>query len=135
MNFTVERCPVFHDKRGDIVQFITNQILNKAGLAFGQIYIVTFAGKGVVRGNHFHNQSSEIFCLVTGTVEVVLEDVQSKERFRQVYEASGNEFVRIALSEKIAHAIRSISDFAVVVGYNSIEYNPLQEDKIPYRLL
>lgn len=135
MRYSVERCSSFHDKRGNLVQFITQQSLAKNRLEFGQIYVVTFDGKNIVRGNHFHHHSSEIFCLIHGVVEITLEDVETKERFQQVYEARKNEFIRITLSEKMAHAIRSISDFAVVVGFSSTEYGPEQDDKIAYPLV
>ncbi len=110
-------------------------MLEKNKLDFGQIYLVTFEGKNIVRGNHFHNHSSEVFCLVSGIVEVILEDVETQERFQQVFDASKNEFFRITLAEKIAHAIRSLSDFAVVVGFSSKEYNPRKEDKIFYPVI
>ncbi|HXH19082.1 MAG TPA: WxcM-like domain-containing protein [Chitinophagales bacterium] len=135
MRYSIEKCPFFHDERGDIIQFVTRQMLKKNRLEFGQIYIVTFDGKNVVRGNHFHNHSMEIFFVMSGVVEIVLEDVRTKERFQQVFDASKSEFFRITLSEKIAHAIRSISDYAMVIGFSSKEYNPQEDDKISYKLI
>ena len=135
MNIVIEKCPAYHDERGDLIQFITKQILEKNNLEFGQIYLLTFNGAGVVRGNHYHNNSSEIFCLVSGSVEMIFEEVEAKKQMRQIFTASENEFYRISISPRIAHAVKSISPFAVMVSFSSREFDLNEQDKNIYRLI
>ncbi len=135
MNITIEKCPAYHDSRGDLIQFVTNRILAEEGLPFGQVYLLTFNGKNIVRGNHYHNKSCEMFCLVSGAVEMVFEEVHTLQRIEKTIAANSTEFFRISIGPQIAHSIKSLSDFAVMVSYSSKEYDMKEEDKISYFLI
>lgn len=135
MNILIEKCPAYHDERGDLIQFVTKQLLEKNHLGFGQIYLLTFNRAGVVRGNHYHNNSSEIFCVVSGSVEMTFEEVGLKKKMRQIFTASENEFYRISIGPRIAHAVKSISSFAVMVSFSSKEFDLNEQDKNIYRLI
>jgi dTDP-4-dehydrorhamnose 3,5-epimerase-like enzyme len=135
MQIEIEKCEAFHDSRGDLIQFITSTYLIEKKLMFGQIYLLTFDKAGVVRGNHFHNHSSEIFCLISGSVEIICEAVETKERIRRVLEIDNYQFYKIFIGPQIAHAIKSLSEFAVMVSFSSEEYTLNKEDKIRYTLI
>ncbi len=135
MNIKIEKCPAYHDERGDLIQFVTQQLLQEEALHFGQVYLLTFNGKDIVRGNHYHNHSSEIFCLISGSVEMIFEDVLTKERIHKSFTSDKNEFFRICIGEKIAHCIKSSSDFAVLVSFSSKEFDMNEQDKILYPLV
>lgn len=134
MNIKIEMCPTYHDNRGDLIQFITGDILRHKELSFGQVYLLTFEGENTIRGNHYHNHSSEIFCLISGSVVMVFEDVVTKERVVHHLTADKNEFSRIFIGEKIAHCIKSCSDFAVLVSFSSKQFDLNEQDKIVYPL-
>lgn len=134
MQVDFEKCETFHDNRGDLIQFVTASFLKEKGVPFGQIYLLTFSEKGVIRGNHYHNQSSEVFCLISGSVEIICEQVDTKERITQVLTSEDNLFYKVFIGPRISHAIRSLSDFAVMVSYSSEEYNKNDDDKIEYSL-
>jgi dTDP-4-dehydrorhamnose 3,5-epimerase-like enzyme len=135
VNVHLEKCPAYHDSRGDLIQFVTSTVLEKNKLAFGQIYLLTFNGNNTIRGNHYHNNSCEIFCLVSGSVEMIFEEVETKTRLQKVITSANNEFFRIFIGEKIAHAVRNISDFAVMISFSSKEFDSKEEDRIPYILM
>lgn len=135
MNVKIENCASFTDNRGSLVQFVSQHFLESNYMPFGQVYLLTFSQKGVVRGNHYHNYSSEVFCLISGTVELFFEDVVTKERITKVVSANETEFYRILVDCKIAHSIKSLSDFSVMVSFSSTEYDSYNEDKIPYRII
>lgn len=135
VNIKIEKCPAYHDKRGDLIQFITQNLLQDNKLPFGQVYLLTFTGKNIVRGNHYHNFSSEIFCLISGSVKMIFEDVVSKEKIEENFTADSNEFFRILVGGKIAHSIISLSDFAVMVSFSSKEFDMKDDDKIQYPLI
>lgn len=135
MNIKIEKCLVYNDERGDLIQFVTKQVLQAEGLPFGQVYLLTFDGKGIIRGNHYHNKSCEMFCLIAGAVKMVFEDVDTQKRIEKVVIVNSREFSRIYIGPKVAHAIKSLSDFTIMVSYSSIEYAVNDTDKIPYKLL
>ena len=135
MNIKIDDCPSFQDSRGSLIQFVTKQTLEDYGEKFGQVYLLTFGSRNVIRGNHYHNHSSEMFCLITGSVEMVFEDVETKERITKKIDADGQQYTRIYIGSKIAHAIKSLSDFAVLVSFSSEEFDKNNQDKTPYILL
>jgi dTDP-4-dehydrorhamnose 3,5-epimerase-like enzyme len=109
--------------------------LAENNLPLGQIYLLTFDGQNVIRGNHYHLHSSEIFCLIQGEIEIALEDIETKERFSKFFSSNDDSIYRIRIGPKIAHAIKSVSSSAVLVSYASRVYDPLNEDKFVYKLL
>jgi dTDP-4-dehydrorhamnose 3,5-epimerase-like enzyme len=135
MQIAFEKCEAYHDERGDLIQFVTASFLQANKLDFGQIYLLTFDKAGVVRGNHYHNRSSEVFCLISGSVEITCENVDTKERLRKVLTIEGNSFHKIFIGPRISHAVRSLTDFAVLVSFSSEEYQNSDNDKIPYKLV
>lgn len=134
VNIKVEKCATYHDDRGDLIQFVSQDFLQSEALPFGQVYLLTFNGKNIVRGNHYHNNSSEMFCLISGSVEMIFEDVLTKERVEHRFTAMGNEFYRVSIGAKIAHCIKSVSDFAVLVSFSSKQFDVHEQDKIVYPL-
>lgn len=135
MNIKIVECPAYKDSRGDLIQFVTNRVLIEEGLPFGQVYLLTFNGKGTIRGNHYHNESCEMFCLISGSVKMVFEEVSTQQRMEKNISIGDKEFYRISIGPKIAHSIQSLSDFAVMVSYSSKEYDASEKDKIPYFLM
>jgi dTDP-4-dehydrorhamnose 3,5-epimerase-like enzyme len=135
MKIEIEKCEAYHDERGDLIQFITHSFLKEKSLAFGQIYLLTFNKKGIIRGNHYHNHSSEVFCLISGSVEIICENIATNERIHQILNAENGKFYKIFIGHKIAHAIKSLTDFAVIVSFSSAEYNVNEEDKISHLLI
>jgi dTDP-4-dehydrorhamnose 3,5-epimerase-like enzyme len=135
VNIRIDNCPSFQDDRGSLIQFVTKQTLEDYGESFGQVYLLTFSSKNVIRGNHYHNHSSEMFCLITGSVQMVFEDVETKERITKTIAADGEHYARIYIGSKIAHGIQSLSDFAVLVSFSSEEFDKKNQDKIPYSVI
>lgn len=135
MDIEFLKCDAYHDNRGNLIQFVTHSFLEEKGLTFGQIYLLTFDRAGVVRGNHYHHHSAEVFCLISGEVEIICESVDTKERVSRRLKTEDHQFIKIYIGHKIAHAIKSISNFAVMVSFSSEEYNYVLEDKTEYKLI
>jgi len=129
VNVLIEKCNVFTDNRGTLLQFIDKNVLQKNHTMFGQIYVLSFEGKHVVRGNHYHKRSHETFSVVLGEVEIFLKDISTGELFSEKFRAGPETHFRISIGPNIGHAITSISDFALVVSHSSKIYDPLDEDK------
>lgn len=134
MDIAIEKCATYQDERGDLIQFVTNSFLKDNALSFGQIYILTFTKAGVIRGNHYHNRSSEVFCLVAGAVEIICEQVDTKERIHKTIQIVDSEYCKIFIGPRIAHAIKSLSNSAILVSFSSEEFSESDSDKFHYLL-
>lgn len=133
MDYKLEKFRKFSDDRGDLVVFLKNSELSANKKKFGQIYFVSFNSKGVVRGNHYHKRWCEWFGVVAGKVELVLEDVITKERVDLQFDHADDEYTRLYIGPNIAHAFRSISPYAALLNYADSEW--YADDTHPYKLL
>lgn len=135
MNFEILHLTKHADQRGYLVEFLKKKELNDINKGFGQIYFVTFNKKDIIRGNHYHTETEEWFGVVFGSVLVILEDVETKERKSFTLHYSENEFVRLRIGKGIAHAFKSLSDSAILLDYANKEYDPNYTDRHPYILM
>lgn len=135
MIFIEDTCQVYVDERGQLTQFVTEEYLTKHNLPLGQVYLLTFNAAGVVRGNHYHKESSEVFCLIQGEVEMIFEDVTTKERTYLHVNALTGVARRILIGPHVAHTIVSKSGSAVLASYSSVVYNNVNPDVYSYQLV
>lgn len=132
---TVEMCETYSDNRGDLVVFLTNEWLNKNKIPLGQIYLIIFSESGSIRGNHYHEKSTECFCLVKGSVHIRLQDIHTNN-IEDIYLTSGvDPFMVITVKPNVAHAIKNLQPDTVVVSFSSVEYNENDPDKFNFPLL
>ena len=75
----------------------------------------------------------EWFGIVHGEVEVVLEDVRTKERETLILDASKDGYVRLETGPYVAHAFRSHTPSAALLNYANSKWN--NSDTFPYPLL
>ena len=135
MDYEIAECVKHIDSRGFLVEFLKNIELPEDQQKFGQIYFVTFEKPMQARGNHYHTRFSEWFGVAHGKLEVVLEDVRTKERKELVLFSDDKTFTRIRISPYIAHAFRNLSPNAVLLDYCNQQYNPKDNDRNPYVLI
>lgn len=135
MIYREDLCDVFADHRGDLIQFITQRWLTEHKIALGQVYLLTFNNVNVVRGNHYHKRSTEVFCLVSGAVQIRLFDIQTRETKDIFLDDSGSSRKLITVYPFVTHAIKSLTPNCVLVSLSSEEYTPSSEDKYPYIIL
>lgn len=133
MDFKIQRFQKFSDSRGDLIVFLKDSQLTEAKKRFGQIYFVTFKKKGAVRGNHYHKKWHEWFGIVTGRLQVILEDVKTRERKKFVLDARKDQYVRLEVGPFIAHAFRSLTKYAALLNYADSEW--YSKDSIYYKLI
>lgn len=132
MNCKIEKFNKFSDKRGELIVFLKKGELPNKKRTFGQIYFVTFSKKGIVRGNHYHKKWTEWFGIVEGKVEVVLEDVKTKERSTFIFDSKADKYVRLNIGPNIAHSFKSLSKYAALLNYADSEWS--SNDTIHYDL-
>jgi dTDP-4-dehydrorhamnose 3,5-epimerase-like enzyme len=135
MNYKVTQCIKHTDQRGYLVEFLKDNELADADKAFGQIYFVTFEKPHQVRGNHYHTRISEWFGVAYGSLQVVLEDVKTKERVEFELTSDDKTFTRLTIGPYIAHAFRNLTPTAVLLDYSNTPYDEKDHDRNRYMLL
>lgn len=123
MEYKIDQFDKFSDKRGDLIVFLQQNVLPLHKKKFGQIYFVTFSKKGVVRGNHYHKKWTEWFGIVEGKLEVILEDVNTKERKNFIFDSKENKYTRLTIGPNVIHAFRSLSNYAALLNYADSEWS------------
>ena len=94
-------------------------------------YLVTFAGKGNLAGNHYHKEKTELFTPVIGDFTIILEDIETKER--EEITISTKDHPVVYIPKGIAHTVVADSDIAVLLVTAS--YPGTEGDEFPYKLL
>jgi len=134
MDYKILEFEKHNDERGQLVVFLRNSQLAESQKEFGQIYFVTFEKAGVVRGNHYHKKWREWFGVVAGRLEVVLKDVGTGDQVKLILDAADEKkYIRLEIGPGIAHAFRSLSDYAALINYGDKEWSA--DDSIRYNLI
>ncbi len=123
MDYKIEHFEKYIDKRGQLNVFLKESQLNKKNKKFGQIYFVTFEGKGIIRGNHYHKRWREWFGVVIGKVEVRLKNRKTKETAKFYLYGGSKEYLRLEIGPNIVHAFKSISPYAALLNYANKEWS------------
>jgi UDP-2-acetamido-2,6-beta-L-arabino-hexul-4-ose reductase len=100
MQLEIKELAIFSDKRGWLTE-----ILNGApGQRIENIHY-TYSEPGAVRGNHYHQHSTEWLCVTCGSARIIFEDNITKERKELI--VSGDSPVLVKIPPKITHAIEN----------------------------
>lgn len=135
MDFEILHLTKHDDHRGYLVEFLKRNELKGRNKTFGQIYFVTFNNKNIVRGNHYHKKTEEWFGVIFGSVLVVMEDVNTKERKTLTLHYSEDEFIRLKIGAGIAHAFKALTKTAILLDYANKQYDPDYTDRHKYMLI
>ncbi len=114
---------IFSDK-GEMAQ-----IVNRREEAFRQIvyWDIDSARTGVDRGHHYHRKKTDRMYVISGEVELLLEDPQTGAQERVILRAGD----RVQILPGVAHAIRSRIR-SQVLEYSPDPYDPA--DTYPHRV-
>jgi len=94
---------ISEDERGRLTQLVHT--------GYTQVNVVT-SKAGVLRGNHYHKQSTEAFYVVNGSVEVTLKQGDKQER---IIFGCGDFF---QIKPYIAHSMRYWEDTTLIALYD-----------------
>jgi mannose-6-phosphate isomerase-like protein (cupin superfamily) len=103
------------------------QILNHADSAFKLLvyWDLDSARTGQERGHHYHEKKREYFYILSGEIELCVEDIETSEQKTFIVKAGS----RLTISNRVAHAFRSL-DYSQVLEYSPEPYDP--SDTYPY---
>lgn len=95
----------------------------------GEIMFITIR-PGKIRGNHYHKQKKEQFCVIEGKAKIKVRDLKTGEK--NEYEFSGDKFQVIEFLPFWTHSIENIGDTDMkLVEYANLSYNPTTPDSFP----
>ena len=105
------------------------QIINREDDSFRQIvyWDIDSPRTGVDRGHHYHLTKTDRLYVISGEVELLLEDPQTGEKTTAKLKTGD----RVLIAPGIAHAVRSLT-YAQVLEYAPDPYDPA--DTYPYKL-
>lgn len=83
--------------QGDLVQFLNED----EGMRYGAWLELRAGG---VRGNHYHERKREHLYVLRGSLELVVQDLDSGERAELTLEAGD----RVSIPPRIVHALRTL---------------------------
>ena len=124
---------LLEDNRGWLLKMLMRHHIDAADREFGEIYL-TSARTGQVKGNHYHENAAEWFCVVSGQGLLVTKDLKSGElnEFNLSLEQSYTVFV----PPNVAHAIKNVGETdMVLLAYSDQPYDPDNIDEKRYELL
>ena len=91
-------------------------------------YISKILEKDNISGNHYHNIKEEIIMPLTGTFEIHLEDINTKEKEQITLNSKNNKAIYI--KTKISHKLVSKEPTGIILVLASSQSSP--EDEIKY---
>jgi len=135
MDYKIDYAVKRRDERGFLVDFLKGDEIDNKDTRLGQIYFVTFEKQHAIRGNHFHKTKNEWFVVVQGRIQVVLEDVKTKEKKTLIISGENDTYERIFVGKNVAHAFSNITPSAMMINYADKPYHQESTDTIPYILI
>lgn len=98
------------------------------GMEGAYVYVVTITSRGARPGNHYHEKKQEIYFVLAGKVEVLLENIVTREQQRYVL---GNKPQALYIKPGIAHVIVPYTDSILLVVADSPNSD---EDEFGYEI-
>lgn len=101
--------------------------IKKDGDNFSQIY-VTVAYPGMVKGFHWHKKKTDMFCVIAGTVKMVLADDRENSPTRGIINefvmGEKGDYIVVRVPPFVKHAFKNIGkDDAYILNYMNPAYD------------
>ena len=119
------------DHRGWFLKILMNHQI-KGKKEFGEIYLST-SYPGEIKANHYHNFTTEWFCLIKGKGILTLMDIKTKQKEEIIL--SEEALMTIEVSPQIAHSIKNIGqNLLYLIAYSDTPYDQQAPDTVPFVL-
>lgn len=120
------------DDRGWLLKILMRHQLGD-NREFGEIY-VTAAQPGQVKGNHYHQFSTEWFCVLQGQARLVTRNLRTGEATETILSADAPATLEVA--PHVAHAVQNIGqDLMLLLAYADQPYNAANPDEVPVTVI
>jgi UDP-2-acetamido-2,6-beta-L-arabino-hexul-4-ose reductase len=116
---------VKRDERGWLAEVIRKEELSRRS-EFGQ-FLVTTAGPGFVKGNHYHTRKYEWYCVLKGEGLLLLVDRRSGER--EELRLSEHQLTTVRIPPQVTHAIENVgTEMMYLLVYTDESFNEEDPD-------
>ena len=125
--------PKHSDDRGFLIEFLREDesILNFKG----QVYVATLS-PGDIRGNHYHNEKSEIFCVMKGKLKVLVQQINSEKIDEYILDSNKDMLDRLLVLPKFAHTFINIgTEEATLLAYGDKVHNHSNPDQHYFKIM
>ena len=120
---------VFEDSRGRLKKVFTKSLLEKYNFGTAkESYVISFNAGEIVRGEHFHLQTNEVFSVVKGKCR--FEIVENDKTV--IIDIGEDEKIALLVMKNTAHRIISLVGDSIVVAVSSKEYFEDDTDTFDY---
>jgi dTDP-4-dehydrorhamnose 3,5-epimerase len=118
------------DERGSFLKVLMEEHVPEPA-RFGEIYL-TSALPGGVKGQHYHQRTSEWFTVTRGHFTLWLQDLDTAPGPVYAIELSESDPSCVFVPPRIAHAFENRSgEVSVVLAYADSAYDPTDPDTFP----
>lgn len=119
----------FKDNRGVLTKVFTKSFINKNGIKnIEESYVITFKKKGIVRGEHYHKDTIEIFHVLQGKC---LFEMVNENKIKSLT-LDNNSDKALLIMSNTPHRITSKDDNSIVIAISSKEYNEKSNDTFQF---
>ena len=125
MNMRLIPITPFKDSRGSLKKILKKSNMSK-DLNIDEAYVL-YSEKGAIRGNHYHKETTEYFCVLKGSIKFAMKGF-GKEYIEEISIHEGDNIV-IEVPPLTAHAIINEEDEkAIVLVLSTREYDENSTD-------
>ena len=129
MSYKLLNLKKFKDDRGVLTKIFTKALINKNKIKeIEESYVITFDKKQIIRGEHFHKSTIEIFHVLQGECTFELFHENNIKSFT----LSSNTDQAIMILPNVPHRIISNIDNSIVIAISSKEYNEVSNDTFKF---
>jgi dTDP-4-dehydrorhamnose 3,5-epimerase len=131
-NYEQLKISPYEDYRGQLKKIAKKSMLNE-GQEIQEIYVL-YSNKGTVRGNHYHELTTELFTVVSGEAKMAFAEINKNNTEIITIKASDN--ITIKVHPNIVHAFKNeLEEPLIILAVSLKEYNPQDTDTFPYIIL
>ncbi len=124
----VREAPYSTDSRGWLLKAVPKDYVRES--PFGEIYLSS-AIPGEIKGCHYHDDTTEWFCVIQGEGTLHLEDIESGEKMT-LNMSRGNR-LSVEIPPRVAHAISNERDEELILlAFADVPYDPENPDSYPW---
>lgn len=119
----------YQDARGSLTENSVPDIMKDS-----QHFFISKSKPGVIRGNHYHKRKSEWFYILQGSGEIIVEDIDTKERTSLLVRESDQLLVHMEPLK--SHAFKNIGENEMILlALVNEPHNQADPDTYPYKIL
>lgn len=126
---TVRKVPHSIDSRGWLLKAVPKEYVGEN--PFGEIYL-SGANPGEIKGCHYHDDTTEWFCVIQGEGTLYLEDITTGEKMR--LNMSRENRLSVEIPPRVAHAIlNNGKEEMVLLAFANLPYDTQDPDTSPWK--